>query len=345
MMEASESGIASTLPVKRPAFWQRRWTRTLLLAFALVALLVGGLLFLRKNAPPEAARLLPESDGIVYVDVAPMRTVVNFDAHPVQHDPDYQHFIDATGIQFERDLDEAAFALHRMSNPLGPNGPVAFSSIFVGRFDRQRLSSYLQGIAQSKERYAGHDIYNIAVDGRIDRVAILGSNKVAVCNTPTAEQIHSILDRQRTALLPFSGNSLLAQRYREVPLFSLAWGIGKLAAGMGDDLKIFGFRIPLSVDATFIASVRWAGSLHLKIEEIAPNGASATLSADSLEALLGIFKAAENALPNAVTNPDTKTLLNSVEIEHHNDRAVLTATIPLSILQKLAVPDDKTASP
>src|SRR5271170_7717005 len=173
MMEASESSIASTLPAKDATFWQRRWTRTLLLAGGLVALLVAGFLLLRKNAPPEAARLLPESDGIVYVDVAPMRAVINFDAHPVKHDPDYQHFIDATGIQFERDLDEAAFATHRMSNPLGPNGAVAFSSIFVGRFDHTRLASYLEGIAQSKERYAGHDIYNIAMDGRIDRVAIL----------------------------------------------------------------------------------------------------------------------------------------------------------------------------
>lgn len=345
MVEAGESAIAQTVPEKRGIFPRSRRTWTLLLAAGLVALLVAGFLLLRKNAPPEAARLLPESDGIVYVDVAPMRAVVNFDAHPVKHDPDYQHFIDATGIQFERDLDEAAFALHRMSNPLGPNGPVAFSSIFVGRFDHTRLASYLEGIAQSKERYAGHDIYNIAMDGRIDRVAILGSDKVAVSNTPTAEQIHSILDRQRIALLPFSGNSLLAQRYSEVPLFSLAWGLGKLAAGFGDDFKIFGFKIPLSVDATFIASVRWTGSVRLRVEEIAPNGASATLSADSLEALLGIFKAAENALPNAITNPDTKALLNSVEIEHHNDRAVLTATIPLGILQKLATPDDKASQP
>ena len=340
MAEAGEDAIAPAVPSKHRMFSLGRWTKTALLTAILVVLLLAALFYLRKNAPPEAARLLPESDGIVYVDVAPLRTATRFDAHPVNHDPDYQHFVEATGIEFERDLSEAAFALHRMSNPLGPNGPVAFSSIFVGRFDNQRLSSYLEGIAQSKERYAGHDIYNIAIDGRTDRVAILRSDTVAVSNTPTEEQIHSILDRQRTAFLPFSGNSLLSRHYREVPLFSLAWGIGKLAAGMGDDFKLFGFRIPLSIDATFIASLRWAGALHLKIEEIAPNGTAATLSADSLEALLSIFKTAENALPNAVTNPDTKALLNSVEIEHHNDRAVVTAIIPMSLLQKLTSPPD-----
>src|SRR5277367_37402 len=236
MPEAGESAIAPAVSIERGVFPSGRWTKIALLAAGLAVLILAGVLYLRKSAPPEAARLLPESDGIVYIDVAPLRAATRFDSHPVKHDPEYQHFVDATGIEFERDLNEAAFALHRMSNPLGPNGPIAFSSIFVGKFDRQRLSSYLEGIAQSKERYAGRDIYNIAIDGRTDRVAILSSDTVAVSNTPTEEQIHSILDRQRSAFLPFSGNSLLSRHYGEVPLFSLAWGIGKLAAGMGDAL-------------------------------------------------------------------------------------------------------------
>jgi len=326
-------------PTTRGAFRLNRKAATLLIAIAVVALLIAGAFYLEKKAPPEAARLLPESDAIVYFNVAPLRAATNFDAHPVNHDPEYQNFVDATGIEFERDLSQAAFALHRMANPLGPNGPVAYSSIFVGKFDPKRLASYLDSLAQSKERYDGHDIYNIAVQGRTDRVAILSSDIVAVSNAPTAEQIHSILDRHQTAFLPFNGNNLLAQHYGDVPVFSLAWGLGKLAAGLGDGLNVFGFRIPLSVDATFIASLRWAGALHLKVEEIAPNGAAATLSATSLEALLGIFKTAENVLPNSVTSSDTKALLNSVQIEHHNERAVLTATIPVDLLRKLTAPE------
>jgi len=340
MTEVGESAITPAAPAKRkslPLGW-----RIAVVLSGLVILLVAG--FLRQNAPPRAARLLPESDGVVYIDAAPLRVALRFDTHPVKHDPDYQAFIDATGIQFELDLSEAAFALHHMANPLGPNGPVAFSSIFVGRFDRQRLASYLASKAQSQERYDGHDIYNMLVEGRTDRVVILDGRTVAVSNTPTAEQIHSILDRQRTAFLPFSGNSLLSQHYKDVPLFSLAWGMGKLSAGMDDGLKLFGLRIPLSVDATFIGSLRWTGALRVRIEEIAPNGAAATVSADSIEALLSVAKTAESVLPNALTNPDTKTLLDSVEIEHHNDRAILTATIPLGLLQKLAVPPDAASS-
>jgi len=337
MTEVGENAPTQLAPPKRKSL-PMGWRIAMALVLAGIVILLVSALF-RKNSPPRAARLLPESDGIVYINANPVRAAFRFNAHPVKHDPDYQAFVDATGIEFERDLSEAAFALHQMSNPLGPNGPVAFSSIFVGKFDRQRLATYLARNAKSQESYDGRDIYNIPVEGRTDHVVILDSDTVAVSNTPTVEQIHSIVDRQRTAFLPFSGNSLLTQHYKQVPLFSLAWGIGKLGAGFGDDLNLFGLRVPLSVNAMFIGSLRWTGALRLRIEEIAPNGAAATVSADSIEALLNVAKA-ENVLPNALTNPDTKTLLDSVQIEHHDDRAVLTATIPLGLLQKLAVPPD-----
>jgi len=324
------------IPGKRGLFPLGHRPRAVLLVIILLLLLLAAALYLWREAPPEAARLLPESDAIVYLDLAPIRAAANFDAHPVEHDPDYQHFIDATGIQFEHDLDQAAFALHRMDNPLGPNGPVAYSSVFVGKFDRTRLASYLETIAQSKEDYAGRTIYDIPIEGRTDRVAILSPTIVAVSNAPTTEQIHAILDRRRNAYLPFSGNSLLSQRYGEVPALASAWGIGKLAIGLGSDFKLFGFALPLSTDATFIASARWAGSLDLRIEEIAPNATAATLSADSLISLLNLAKTAENMLPNAIANPDTKALLNSVAIDHHNDRATVTASIPTELIRQLS---------
>ena len=47
--------------------------------------------------------------------------------------PEYQQFVDATGIDWERDLDQVAIALHRMPNPNGPNGAVAYSLVLVGK--------------------------------------------------------------------------------------------------------------------------------------------------------------------------------------------------------------------
>src|SRR5580698_7045837 len=211
-----------------------RRTRFSIAIVIVVLLLLAGAIYLRKEAPPEAARLLPESDGIVYVSLKPLRSATHFDQHPVEHSPEYQQFIDATGIEFERDLDEAAFALHRMPNPAGPNGTVAFSEVFVGHFDGGRLAHYLGGISSAQEDYSGHTIYSIPSDGRTVRVTLLGYDMVAVSNTPTAEQIHSILDRYRSAALPFAGSSVLTDHYEEVPLLSIAWGIGQIGLPFGD---------------------------------------------------------------------------------------------------------------
>src|SRR6185437_1760212 len=136
----------------------RRRTKATGLTILIILLLLALAAILRKKAPPEAARLLPESDGIVYFNVRPLRAYTHFDRHPVPHDPAYQSFIDATGFEFERDLDQAAFALHRMSNPFGPNGPIAFSEVFIGHIDGKRLNSYFASLASEKEEYAGHTI-------------------------------------------------------------------------------------------------------------------------------------------------------------------------------------------
>src|SRR5579883_2030126 len=319
---------------------RHRRTKITLVVVAVILVLLAFAVYLRKKAPPEAARLLPESDGIVYINLRPLRAATHFDRRPVQHDPEYQKFIDATGIQFERDLDEVAFALHRMPNPAGPNGPVAFSEVFVGHFDGRRLTKFLESEAASEETYAGHTIYSIPNEGRTVRVVLLGYDMVAVSNTPTAEQIHSILDRYRSAALPFSGSTLLGDHYQDVPLLSLAWGIGQIGLPFGDsgDIHILGVRLPVTFDSTFIASLRWAGALHLRIEEIAPSEEAAAASADSVQTLVNLFRAAQPAAsgPDAA---DWKPLLDSIKIEHHKDRAVLRATVPNALLEKMLNPE------
>jgi len=110
-----------------------RRTRRMLLVVAAVVAVLALAVFLRSKAPPEAARLLPESDGIIYVDLRPIRAFLHKGLKPPDRAPDYQQFIDATGIDWEQDLDQAAISLHRMTNPNGPNGPVAYSMVLVGK--------------------------------------------------------------------------------------------------------------------------------------------------------------------------------------------------------------------
>jgi hypothetical protein len=315
-----------------------RRTRVTIAIVLVVLLLLAGALYLRKKAPPEAARLLPESDGIVYLNLRPLRAATRFNQHPVHHDSDYQHFIDETGVDAERDLEEVAFALHRMPDPNGPNGPVAFSEVFVGHFDGRRLSRYLASVAGSTETYAGHEIYNIPSDGRTVRVTLLGYDMIAVSNTPSEEQIHSILDRYRTAALPFTGSSLLAAHYSDVPLLSLAWGVGQIGLPLSDaagSVQVMGMSLPLTFDATFIASLSWTGKTRLHVEEIAPTEAAAKASAESIGSILTLARSAGDAAPAGLTDPDTRALLDSAQVEHHRDRVVLTATVPSGLLQRL----------
>ena len=188
-----------------------RRTRRTLLIVAAVLLLLAVAVFLRSKAPPEAARLLPESDGIVYVNLKPFRAFAHKQLKAPERVPEYQEFVDATGIDWERDLDQAAIALHRMPDPNGPNGPVAYSMVLVGKLTGKRLNDWLDAHAASREVYAGHTIYDVPSEGRTVRAVQIGYDMLAVSNTPTAEQIHSIIDRHRTAALPFAGSTLLSQ--------------------------------------------------------------------------------------------------------------------------------------
>jgi len=270
----------------------RRRTRNTLLIVAAVLLLLGVAVFLRSKAPPEAARLLPESDGIVYINLRPIRAFFHKDLKPPQRVPEYQQFIEATGIDWERDLDQVAIALHRMPDPSGPNGPVAYSMVFQGKITGKSLNSWLNAHAVARETYAGHTIYSIPSEGRTVRVAQIGYDVVAVSNTPTPEQIHSIIDRHRSAALPFSGSSLLERHYHDVPLLSVAWGVGQIGLPFSESgaIKVFGFSLPLQDDSTIIASLSPAlsvsGALRLRVEEIAPSEDKAASQAAALATLV-----------------------------------------------------------
>jgi hypothetical protein len=325
----------------------KRTRYSLLLMLALMAALVVAL-FLRKAAPPEVARLLPESDAIVYANLKPLRAATHFDRSPVNRSPEYQQFIDATGIVPERDLDDAAFALHRMDNPSGPNGPVGYSEVFEGRFDGERLARYLATIATAKETYAGHDIFTIRVGdpnaSRPLRIAQLGYDTIAASNMPTAEQIHSILDRHRAAASPFSGSSLLSARYRDVPAFSSAWAIGHIGLPFTDrgSISIFGLQLPMSEDTTFVASLRYLGTLRLRIEQLTRNDADAAHAAETLTSLLSLMRSIQltqaQMQPHPASDAAFRELTDSAKIEQHKDRAILTADIPLELVKQLATP-------
>jgi hypothetical protein len=261
--------------------------------------------------------------------------------------PDFQAFIDATGIVPERDLDSVALALHRMPNPRGPNGPVAYSEVFVGRFNSGELRHYLATLARSTETYAGHEIFSIPIEGRTLRVTQMTYDTVAASNMPTDEQIHSMLDRARASALWRPGSSLLAARYHQVPLLSLAWGIGRIGLPFGEhgQLSVMGFDLPVPADTELVASLRYSGALHLRVDEIAPDNLAAQHTAETVSSILGIIRgvasAQEARTPGEAAMRD---VLSSAAAEQRGNHAVLTASASLQDARALVSTEDQSST-
>jgi hypothetical protein len=328
-----------------------RRTRRTLWIVAAVLLFLALAIFLRSKAPPEAARLLPESDGILYVNLKPVHTFLRKDLKPPSRAPEYQQFVDATGIDWERDLDQVAIAIHRMPDPDGPNGPVAYSMVLVGKLTGQRLNAWLDAHAASRESYDSQTIYSIPSENRTVRVAQIGYDMLAISNTPTTEQIHSMLDRHRTAAWPFAGSSLLAQHFHEVPLLSLAWGVGEIFQPFSESgaIKVFGLSLPLKADSIIVTSVTPAlslgGALNLKVEEIAPSEDIAISQAASLATLVTLARGFTAPLAENTANIGLKQLLKTAQVTQKHDRVVITATLSPSLLAELAQGEKNSSTP
>ena len=324
---------------------------------AAVLVVFAAAAFLRSKAPPEAARLLPESDGIVYINFKPWRAFFHKDVKPPEYAVEYQQFINAIGIDPERDLDEAAIALHSMADPNGPNGPVAYSMVLVGKITGRRLNDWLDAHATARESYAGHTVYSIPSEGRTVRVSQIGYNMVAVSNTPTPEQIHSMLDRHSTAAWPFAGSTLLRRHYHEVPLLALAWGVGQIglpfAGEHGGAIEVLGFSLPLEADSTIIASVTPAlslgGSLNVKVVEIAPSSGKAASQSDALNMLLIMARGVTAPLADNAANNGLKELLRTAEVKQDGDRVVVTASLESALFsggaESVKTPADSPSAP
>src|SRR5438132_9452924 len=186
----------------------------ILFGFLLFVAAVAAVVELRKHAPPEAARLLPGADAFVYIDLKWMRRAeIGSHLPAVPHDPEYEQFIQATGFQFERDLQEAAFAIHYPTRA-GPSEPPRFTEIFTGKINGEKLRPYLRKLSGPTEDYGSIDIYNIPLNGHTLRVAILGVDTVAASNHNDPLVIRGVIDRSRKVASPFGGPALLRQYYR-----------------------------------------------------------------------------------------------------------------------------------
>jgi len=302
--------------------------KLLILASLLLALAAGAfILYHRTSQLPEPARLLPEGDLILYANLKPLHLFDLGKSRSVQLEGDYKDFVDKTGIQFERDLDEVVMS--RRDTPDGRD--VESSEIFAGRFDQARLKNYLQLLSSNTEQYRDHTIYSIAHEGHVVRVALLDAGKVAATNMVSPEPMHGIIDR---TYKPSSGPALLSH-YSNVPLGSVAWLIDRIS-NKPDNIQLpGGFSVSLPADAVAVGSLRYTGSLLLRADVFAQSQAQAKQIVDSANAHLALVRGIGQFVKTKGPDKDIKDAFDSIQVEQKENVAVFTATIPQSILKKV----------
>jgi hypothetical protein len=329
-------------------------TRNLLALVVVIVIVValGLAIYLRRRAAPEPARLLPESDAVVYVNFKLIRRLTNFGDKPVQpHEPEYERFVQETGFQFERDLDEVAFAVHAAKPGSVPD--TRYSEVFEGHFDGQRAAAYLRKIAASTEKYRDVEIFNIPVENRVVRVAILGVDTSAASNTEGPVVIHGIIDRYKQLALPFSGPPLIRDYYKKVPFASLVWTMAAVPQAP-DDPRLArpltlpgGFDIYVPPQSVLVGSARtFTGSVNVKAELFTKGEDDARKFAEQTGTFLTIFKGIESSMQPSGSDPDVKAVFESLKVEQEHDRAIITATLPLGFFKKmLAEPPVELGAP
>ena len=328
----------------RQCLVRRRWVLPFL---AVVAIgLAIALYFVRRHEPSRAARLLPPSEGALYVDVGLIRTAGVFDRnHPVQRDPDFEQFVRETGFDFERDLDEAAFALHNPENFTRGDDYPRFSEVFIGRLDPKRCGDYLRKLSTGTEQYRGETIYVIPHEGRTVRAVVLDERTAAASNTETADAVHAVVDRWHGA---GQEPALLAGFYQQIPLGSIAWFIGQVAPPLpqaGAGLVTPSWLRDIAAGSTVVASLRFVTQLELRVTANAPSEADSQRIAQNANSWLAVFRTLQQGMTTSGTDADVKAAFDSIHVEQHPGKVVLSADVPVGVLKKIVAEPPAMATP
>lgn len=317
-----------------------RTRRRRILALVLTLLSVVGLLvaavFLRMHAAPEPARLLPECDGILYANLKPVRIFSNFGQKPTAWAPEYRKFVEQTGFQFERDLDEVAFAIHA---PQDAQHEARYSEVMVGRFNSAQVADFVSRMARSRESYRNHEVFLIPYEDRIVRVTVLSVDMIAASNTGDPAQIDHIIDEFRRSAFASGGPRLLAKYYHDVPFGSLAWLITEVAPGkaisLADTIGPLPFVRQLFGGGVVVGSARYNGNVLLRADDFLSDEGAAKDRTEQLQNLLTLYKTTESQTRPEHPDPDMESALNSLQVDQKESRVEVSASIPRGLVEKM----------
>jgi hypothetical protein len=197
------------------------------------------------------------------------------------------------------------------------------------------LLPYLKKLSSTVDNYNGFDIYEIPLEGRTVRAALLSYDTIAVSNHPDPAVIRGIIDRSRKLASPFGGPSLLRKYYRRVPLASLSFGIFRIEPQEMSSLGgIASWSLLFPKPAVVVISARFLRALHLRAEAFTNSESDAQAIAEKAGAFLTLFHAAEGSVGTHGTDPDVKAFFDSLKIERAGDHAILTAAVPPGFIKK-----------
>ena len=98
-----------------------------------------------------------------------------------------------------------------------------------------------------------------------------------------------------------------------------------------------GFELPVPVDTELIASLRYSGAVHLRVEEIAPDALAAEHMAESVGNILSVLRGLASAEgPTGPRDAALRAVLSTAKVLQKADRAVLTANASVEQVRLLA---------
>ena len=102
-------------------------------------------------------------------------------------------------------------------------------------------------------------------------------------------------------------------------------------------VSVMGFSLPVPVDTELIASIRYSGMVHLRVEEIAPDTLAAQRTAESVGNILSVMRGLASADgPKDERDAAMRSVLSSAKVSQKEDRAVLTASATLEAARLLS---------
>ena len=275
--------------------------------------------------PGRSVYLLPDGNVMAYINFTPMH-LMNMDTSSFTAAPEYQRFVNETGLRLDRNLENIAISANADG---GPSGDVAI--IVTGAFDQQRLSGYVQkqeGV--QTETYGGKTIFSTPVKDQTVRFCILDSKTVALTVSPTVESMRAIIDKSAgSGSVPY----LFESYYGDVPFASAMWAIVRVPSVAVPDSPPSGLNLSFLKNSITIVSVRYTGSLRLRGEFIAENQADAT---NIFQAVNGIVAMAKLAGGPRRNDPAVTAVMNSMEVKQNGNHVVVNVVVPQDVIQKAA---------